>query len=77
MNIQNIQKYHSPAESSNNSESNITPKTELRHTKKEQLVLGVSDSDASDKEDYEDPKEDDLIDDTSDKSKDRDEGAPE
>ena len=78
MDIQDIQKYRSPAGSSNNSESNVTPKTELRRAKKEQLVLGASDSesDATDKEeDYEDPEEDDLTDDTSDKSKDRDEDA--
>ena len=78
MDIQDIQKYRSPARSSNNSESNVTPKTELRRAKKEQLVLGASDSesDATDKEeDYEDPEEDDLADDTSNKSKDRDEGT--
>ena len=78
MDIQDIQKYRSSARSSNNSESNVTPKTELRHAKKEQLVLGVFDleSNITDKEeDYKNSKKDDFTDNTSDKSKDRDKGA--
>ena len=77
MDIQDIQKYRSPTGSSNNSESNVTPKTELKRAKQEQLALGASDSesDASDsEEDSEDPEEDDLAASASDKSE-RDEGT--